>query len=212
MMFDVWAKDREDKNNEVYKDNKGKVQLIIKTDVQNPDRPKLIAWVGKAKKPRYNYYFRTLEYFNKYKQDIIEEVIERANKRIDEKEQDKRIKKEHKIQTKLGDIFHHSFGYNMTINEFYQVTAIKGRKVELTELNIDYDTTGFLTYRVKPIVNSFVTDKEGNKKVVNKILQICTYNPDKPREYVSFDNGYYKLYNVTEAVKRGETWYENRCD
>lgn len=179
---------------------------------QNPDRPALTAWVGKAKNPQHNYYFRSMERFNIYKQKLITQVIDNANKKIDRKEQEKKAKKEYKIKTKVGDIFHYSFGYSMILNEFWKVTAIKGRKVELTKLGMDYTPNGcFLQYRVKPCVNSFALDREGNKIIVTKRIQISAkYNLDNPYEYISM--GYGRMQNVTDEVLRGKTWLQDEAD
>lgn len=209
--IDIWQSYREDVNNETYQDKNGKTQLIIKSDTSNPDRPSLTAWIGKAKNPQHNYYFRSMERFNIYKQELIEQVIDNANKKIDRKEQEKKVKKEYQIKTKVGDIFHDSFGYNMILNEFWQVTAIKGKKVELTKLGMEYNQTGYLQYRVKPSINGFALDREGNTSVINKVLQVeVRYNLENPHEYIRGSFG--RMYNVTKEVLNGETWLQDELD
>ena len=72
----------------------------------------------------------------------------------------KQIKQEQKnyLDVKVGDIFHFSWGYEQTNANYFQVVALKGTKqVIIKEIAYEIaETTGFDSYKVRPIKNSFL--------------------------------------------------------
>lgn len=111
------------------------------------------------------------------------------------------VKEQKEIQTKVGDIFVNTFGYNMTLQQFFQVIELKGRKAILQEVEIERKPTGFLQYDVRPIKNKFI---ERNKPIT-KIIQTNGYTD---KEYLSMGKGYGYAYKV----KEGEWYSENHAD
>ena len=66
---------------------------------------------------------------------------------------------------KVGDLFVDCFGYDATIHNFYEVTAIKGKvMVELREVKTTGKQTGFCSWNSKPIKGKFRDDKTITKK------------------------------------------------
>ena len=57
----------------------------------------------------------------------------------------------------IGDVLRCAWGYEQTNNNFYQVTALSGNKsVILREISKDYDETGFMAGKAKPIKDQFI--------------------------------------------------------
>ena len=73
-------------------------------------------------------------------------------------------KKEQKnyLGVKVGDIFHFSWGYEQTNANYFQVIALKGTKqVVIKEIAYEITkTTGFDSYKVRPIKNSFLKNSQ----------------------------------------------------
>jgi len=76
------------------------------------------------------------------------------------------IPKEQSNKDLLGKVFYSSWGYDQTNVNFYQVVALKGKKtVILQELNSEYRPTGDMSGKVKPIVDSFKSEKTYQKRL-----------------------------------------------
>ena len=62
---------------------------------------------------------------------------------------------------KVGDVFKLSFGYDMTINEFFQVVNVKGKKVTVREIakKTTYWDDGF-SGRQQPDLNNFIGEEK----------------------------------------------------
>lgn len=68
---------------------------------------------------------------------------------------------ETKTNVEVGDIFHCSWGYDMTINDYYQVVDItpSGKSVRVRKLNKELVNTGdYFSGREMPIKDSFSSD------------------------------------------------------
>lgn len=202
--FDLWKPVREDENNTKYYDKNGNVQVIVKRNINVKGKPTCMMWFGKAQNPRYNYYFENDEVCTNFINEHVSAYINNANKKLDKKQLVKELRKNYQPKVNIGDIFHISFGYSMTLNEFYQVTAINNKKITVREISMDMEEVGYLYWHVKPIPSCFIGEEQ------TKILQIDLSNPNKPSEYIKI-NGY-SAYNVTKDVETGRTWTEDRCD
>lgn len=64
---------------------------------------------------------------------------------------------ENEISVNVGDIFHHSWGYDQTNSDFYQVVKRTPKGVHLRRLNATSRGVGPMQEMVKPIPNSFST-------------------------------------------------------
>lgn len=74
-------------------------------------------------------------------------------------EKTKGEKVETQAGVKVGDIFHCSWGYDMTINDYYQVVALtpSGKSVKVRKLNKELVNAGeYFSGREMPKKNSFV--------------------------------------------------------
>lgn len=96
---------------------------------------------------------------------------------------------------KVGQIFHSSWGYNMTLNSFYQVVELKGSSsVVLREIGKDaIENNGGWSGKEVPLKNSFVGSERLTKRIKNDRIKI---------------NDYASAYPHVE----GESYYFNRMD
>ena len=76
------------------------------------------------------YSFNTEEQREKY----IETFKTNAQRRINEKEERKQIRKNFKNPAKVEDILYSSWGYDQTNIDFYQVVEVKGKSVVIREI------------------------------------------------------------------------------
>ncbi len=95
------------------------------------------------------------------------------------------------IEYKRGMILVQSFGYNMTLYNFYQVVRVSGKAVDLVELERELgESIGFLRWKVlKPKKLTDYKPQDIIKKRINKYGYICInghnlyeYNPNERYE------------------------------
>ena len=169
MRFDIWQDRRENKNNKHYEDKNGKLAINVYTDFSGA-KPIVAMFIGKALKPRYYYSFKCETDAARFIKNNVEYHLKNINDRIESKEAEKELKKNYKTSLKVGDIMHGSWGYDMTINEFYQITEIKNKTVTLREIGMQRKASGYYYEDVKPNPNCFVGEP------IKRILQISFYN------------------------------------
>lgn len=203
--FDLWKPVREDENNTKYYDKNGNVQVIVKRNINVKGKPTCMMWFGKAQNPRYNYYFENEEICTNFINEHVSAYINNANKKLDKKQLVKELRKNYQPKVNIGDIFHSSYGYNMTLNSWFQILSIKNKTVEMQEIQMEMIPTGYLQWQVRPIKNAFVG------KPFKKTIQIDFTNIDKPHEYIKISRCEHAT-NVTELVNSGRTWLQNECD
>jgi len=71
------------------------------------------------------------------------------------------INTDYKTTVEVGDIFHCSWGYDMTINDYYQVVGLtpSGKSVRLRKLNKELVSSGeYFQGREMPIKDDFAND------------------------------------------------------
>ena len=85
------------------------------------------------------------------------------------------MEKINKYGVKVGDVFHSSHGYNMTMNDFYQVIEVIGfskiRVRELKRQNVDDDGYGQVGHE-RMLYNEF----NERTPAMMKFVQKSTYN------------------------------------
>ena len=202
--FELAYKDKkEDKNNIIYKDNDGNICYIVHQYINKDNKPCAMIFRKKAYKPCIKYYFENAQKRDLFINNYINDRLNIINKQNDEQKQIKKRLKEYKSNIKIGDIFCYRFGYNMTINNFYQVKSIKNKKITLQEIQKQFKQDSFLQGEVKPILNSFIGDE------FTKILQVKLYKLDgQIQEYISMGKYYGHAYKTDK-----DTWhYENHMD
>lgn len=89
-----------------------------------------IAFQGKAQKPLWNYRFRSEDHRSKE----IKKTIENRKRTLADKA--KKLEERRKFQHgfKVGDILYSSWGYDQTNVNFYQVTKLIGKMIEIREV------------------------------------------------------------------------------
>lgn len=101
------------------------------------------------------------EKIDNFSKRVIEIQNYKEARRLKNLADNKRMRDEAINNVKVWDVFKSSYGYDMTINEFYQVTDIKGKKV--TVRRIWTKTTywdDWFTGNQKPVLNKFIGDAE----------------------------------------------------
>ena len=127
--------------------------------------------------------------------------MKNINNRIDEKQAEKELKKNYRTSLKVGDIMHGSWGYDMTINEFYQITEIKNKTVVLQEIGTLKKAMGHQDYDVKPRADYFIGEP------IKRILQVRFYD-GKPYEYIKLN----EVCNLKLCEDTNRYYYENHWD
>jgi hypothetical protein len=103
-------------------------------------------------------------------------------------------------EVKVGDIFHCSWGYDMTINDYYQVVGLtpSGKSVKVRKLNKEIVNSGeYFQGREMPIKDDFKTDHI-------RTLRLQTSYRDEPQIKISS----YSWANLWD----GESDYFNHMD
>jgi len=123
---------------------------------ENQGRPALMIFEGRRQKPSFHKWFanqedrqtRILGFVNKRQQYYTDET----NRKLEQKaKQDQAFK-----DIKVGDVFCSSWGYSMTIVDFYQLVELKGKTGTFRSIG-DEVTEGSAGYtgRVKPTLGDF---------------------------------------------------------
>lgn len=152
-------------------------------------------FVGKSTKPRWYYSFRTEESFLHQCTKTYKGLESSFNDKQERKIEAKKQKEESRKNIKIGTIFRTVFGYSMTINEFFQVTAIKGNKVTVRQIAKEtVEETGWLQSNVRCVPNCFIGEPE--TKLLNN--------------YGGINCGYGSKAYILKNIE--DTFYENHCD
>lgn len=203
MRFDIWQTRREDEYNRHYLDKNGNLAVnVYHGKLGDSNTPIVAMFIGKALKPKYYYSFKNeLDAF-RFIKTRAEYELNKINDKIDERAVEKEFKKNYKTSLKVGDIMHGSWGYDMTFNEFYQITEIKNKTVILREVAMDRKAVGFYE-DVRPQANSFVGEP------IKRILQVRYLGKDrKPYEYIKLSD----VCNLTLCEDINRYYYENHND
>lgn len=128
---------------------------------QNGERTAAKIFGGKRSKPDHYYGFKDdfemNNYINKFLQDRLQIVEQRANdKRVRKEQQDLAFK-----GVTVGDIFHQGGGYDQTNCHFYQLTKLKGKTGTFRSISMETipGSEAFMSCREKPLPGVF-TGKE----------------------------------------------------
>lgn len=201
MRFDIWEGKREDKTNKHILDKKGNLAVNVHKETLQNGGVVVAMFVGKALKPKYYYCFNCEMDAVRFIKIRGEYEVNNINDRINRKEVEKDLKKNYKTSLKVGDIMHGSWGYDMTINEFYQITEIKNKTVTLREIGVERKASGYYYEDVKPEANCFVGEP------IKRILQVRFYD-GKPYEYIKLSD----VCNLTKCENTDRYYYENHYD
>lgn len=104
----------------------------------------------------------------------------------------KKKREELAASIKVGDLFHRSWGYDMTHNDFYQVTAIKGKKIYARPIAsevVSWDA-GY-TGEERAVRDAFIWEEQGYILSPYGWIKVCDYD----HAYLSeWDHDYYFNY------------------
>lgn len=118
------------------------------------DRARLCAqaYRGRAVRPTWNYLFRTSAQ--------MEQEIERFFLGLAAREEEKRKRAEERRAyvpaLKPGDVLHTHWGYEQTNVEFFEVVAVKGKRVTVREVAGSVKETGHMCGITRPVRGEFV--------------------------------------------------------
>ena len=126
MRYDLWQAERE-------KAEVLECGLKVIRQFDNPLRPVLKIWKPKATKPYAHYSFKSIGQAEDYIIKQIENMKAHQERKTAYKAE-RAGTPEMLSQVKEGMIFHASWGYDQTNNDFYQVVAVNGRMVTVREI------------------------------------------------------------------------------
>lgn len=121
-----------------------------------------VCFIGKAGKPAWHYSFRT----EAQRQAHIDQQIARVAAVDARKAEQKASKAAFVHSLEVGDILRSSWGYDQTNIDFYAVTKVIGKCVEIRELGQSRQQTGWETGDCVPVPGNYVG--EPMKKLVGE--------------------------------------------
>ena len=113
---------------------------------------------GKSSKPFWYYKFRDLDHLIDFSKKSAKAALESKKEKIRRKEEQKVLKEKSLSESQIGDIWHSSYGYDQTTNQFYQVVGIKGKRLQLRRISKNVADTGFMSGRATPVKDEFVSN------------------------------------------------------
>lgn len=130
--------------------------------------------------------------------DAVEKIFNSQHKRecykVEQKEQRKEDNKKFLASLKVGTILSSSWGYSMTIVDFFMVTKIKGSKVTLVEMNNKYPQND----------NGSIS---GSRAIPGDVS-----SRSEPKEYMVRGDRVNINSSSRASIWDGEPMYENRND
>lgn len=199
MKFDIWQTRRECSKNKHHFDKNGNLAVNVWLDFVD-FKPVVAIFIGKALKPKYYYSYQNEMDAARSIKRYVEYELKNINDRIERREAEKELKKNYKTSLKPGDIMHGSWGYDMTINEFYQIVEIRNRTVILRELGMERKAAGMYE-SVRPEANCFIGEP------IKRILQVNFYN-GKAHEYIKLS----EVCNLYLCEDTNRYYHENHWD
>lgn len=116
------------------------------------DRTSAIAYRGRAVRPAWNYMFKNSAQMEEYIDQFFADVAAREESKRKRAEE----RRAYRPALKPGDVLHTSWGYEQTNVEFFEVVAVKGRRVTVCEIAQEVTETGFMSGRARPVRGEFV--------------------------------------------------------
>jgi hypothetical protein len=137
-----------------------------------------------SKKVLQNYFFQNEESRNTWAETIIKKDNEFKQMVADEKQAKKDAMNNIENPFKVGDLFYHSWGWEQTNIDFYQIIEVKGKTVILKSIRqaIVAGSEGFMSERVTPVQDGFFAEGEHWNKTITKRIKARVY-PNRPVEY-----------------------------
>lgn len=150
-----------------------------------------VAFQGRARKPLWYYSFRT----NAQREKSVKDTIAARKRHLEYKEEQKRKRREFQHSLQEGDFLYTSWGYDQTNVEFYQVTKVIGKMVEIREVAQKVVKSSPPQDYVVPVKNKFIGSKMKKKVGTGDRVKIESYShaskwDGKPKYQTSFGWGH----------------------
>jgi 5-hydroxyisourate hydrolase-like protein (transthyretin family) len=156
----------------VYEQYKDLHILTYHREVRGEIKPCLKIWKGRQANPFVNYYYGTDERRN----EALRTAKEGADYRIKEKAKIKLERAAFTPEFEVGDIYYTSWGYEQTNVEFYQVIEKPSPHYAIIkEIAQDYQPTGDMQGRVKPIKGKFLDKPSERRKITKHGINFSSY-------------------------------------
>jgi len=146
--------------------------LEIYTYEDSKGIPHAMAFAGKQSKPLWHYWFHSED----QRQRRIDDTVRKRKEQIEFKEKQRQERLQYKHGLKVGDILYSVWGYEQTNVNFYQVTAVKDKFVEIREIAKKVDSYGSSgENRVVPVPNRFVGPEQTKMVLPHDWVKIHSY-------------------------------------
>jgi hypothetical protein len=127
-------------------------------------KPCAIGFYGKADKPAFHFNYRSLERRMQHVTQWIRDMDERAERRQARKTERKAF-----VHTlKVGDVLRNSWGYDQTNIDYFEVTRVIGKSVEIRAIAQEREETAHMQGKCVPVPGRYVGEpmrklvQEGN--------------------------------------------------
>jgi hypothetical protein len=131
-----------------------------------------IAFQGRSKKPLWKFWFRR----ESDRKRRIDETIDDRKKWMERKEQDKKEKREFSHSLVEGDFLSSSWGYDQTNVDFYQVTRVIGKMVEIRQVASKVVKSRPPQDYVEPVKNRFTGSKMKKRVGVGDSVKVSSHS------------------------------------
>jgi hypothetical protein len=126
-----------------------------------------VGYSGKRNNHDFNYSFRSADACKLHVENWFKRLVEYEADRTRAKEAKKAKLVAVRDSYKPGDIVYTSWGYDMTIVEFYQVIRCEGRRVWIKEICQKAEETGFMCGSTQPEKDRFVKDAKEELHIIS---------------------------------------------
>ena len=131
-----------------------------------------LAFGGKRSKPDWHYRFQSTERLYKKIEETLKGYME-----WQERKEQRRAERNADHDVKVGDVFKCSWGYDQTNIDYYQVTRVIGKMVEIREIAQMKEETGFMSGECVPASGNYIGEPMRKKvSVYNGQPSIAIYS------------------------------------
>ena len=130
-----------------------------------------VAFQGRSKKALWHYRFNSESRL----EQRIDAAVDSRRQTLERKEQEKRERREFKHSLSEGDFLYTSWGYDQTNVNFYQVTKVIGKMVEIREVAKKVVKSSPPQDYVEPVKNRFIGPKMKKKVGMGDSVKIKSY-------------------------------------
>jgi hypothetical protein len=157
-----------------------------------------MVFVGKQQKPLWHYRFRDAADRAKRIAGQFSTTAASEKQRTEYREASRA--KDKAAVFKVGDVFRHSWGYEQTNVDYYQVVGVKGRYATVRQINSEGNEEGFMSGKCVPVLGSFKGEekrclmKDGRITVDSYGAQAYFVEPTMVAGMPIYPGSYYSYY------------------